>query len=63
MSFAVSSATAGVPSDSAIVASGVVAVLRVAARGVRRRSDADGRVVDADSGEREFFFAMVQQQL
>jgi hypothetical protein len=63
MSLAVSRTTAGVPSGSAVIASGGVAVLRVVARAVRRRSGTDWFVGGADLSEREFFFAMVQRQL
>ena len=61
MSLAVSRATAAVPSGSAVRASGVVAVLRVVARAVRRRSGTGWLVGDVDLSEREFFFAMVQR--
>jgi hypothetical protein len=46
-----------------VIASGGVAVLRVVARAVRRRSGTGWFVGGADLSEREFFFAMVQRQL
>jgi hypothetical protein len=61
-SFAVSLATAGLPTGSATGASAVGAGVRVVARTVRRRSRAGG-FVDAELSDRRFLFAMVQVPL